>query len=774
MQKPYESLKYFYLGGDKDKNPFLYENKDLTTHALIIGMTGSGKTGLGVGLIEEASIDNIPSIVIDPKGDMGNLLLAFPNLSADEFEPWIDESEAAKKSITKSESAKSTATMWQNGLKSWDQDSERVAKFKDSADFTIYTPGASHGVSISVLNSFNAPSKELASDNDFLNQLISSTVTGLLSFVGIDADPLTSKEHILLSTIFMKKYQNGEDLSMEELITSIINPPFKKIGVFSLEEFFTHADRVKLAMKINLVIASPTFASWCEGAPLDIDRLLFTKDGKARVSIFSISHLSDGERMFFVTLLLNAVIGWMRGLDGTSALRAIIYMDEIFGFFPPNANPPSKTPMLTLLKQARAFGVGVVLSTQNPVDLDYKGLSNIGTWFVGRLQTNQDKERVIDGLSGVTGSQLSKNDLMSLISNLNKRNFLTKNIHQDGLKIIETRWALSYLKGPLSREQISTLMKDKKESTKVTNLSDIKSGETILKKPIISTKIEEAYYYESMSQAPRLYPMLLVISKAKFINVKKGVDKEIGVTLLSSASKNDTTLSWSDKVDINTNKLLKEEREKAEYEELSSFVSTQKELDKVVSNVTDFICRNVTLTLFSAPSLKLNSNQDESIEAFRQRVQTRLNELIDEGSKKLKDDFDKKYRVLEQKLIRANTKLEKEKNDMRSKTLDTAISIGSSILGMLFGKSKLTSSKASTSARSANRALKERDDVIRAEDEMALIQNDIETLKEKFSDDANALGERYKMENIEVKEDNITLRKSDIYDVKVTLLWKEI
>jgi len=451
-----ENLKLFYIGL-KDKEPFFYKNKDLTTHAAIIGMTGSGKTGLGITLLEEACIDNIPSIIIDPKGDITNLALTFPQMRAEDFLPYVDEAEAANKGQSVEEFAAAQAEQWKNGIESSFQDLERVKILKDSASFNIYTPKSSSGIGVALLSDFACPN---ISDEEIFSNYINSLAASVLSLIGMSSEDMSSKEQLLISTIFETKFKEQKDVTIEELINFIANPPFKKIGVFDVDTFYPSSERLKLAMKINALIASPSFKGWTQGVRLEISKMLFDENGKAKCNIFTISHLNDAERMFFVTLLLNEIIAWMRGTEGTSSLRAILYMDEIFGFFPPNANPPSKTPMLTLLKQARAFGLGCVLSTQNPVDLDYKGLSNIGTWFIGRLQTAQDKARVIDGLSGIAGSSLDKASLENLISNLAKRNFLLKNINEDGLNVISTRWALSYLKGPLSREQISNLMKD--------------------------------------------------------------------------------------------------------------------------------------------------------------------------------------------------------------------------------------------------------------------------------------------------------------------------
>jgi hypothetical protein len=427
-------------------------------------MTGSGKTGLCIGLLEEAAIDGVPSIVIDPKGDMSNLLLTFPQLNAEAFEPWINEDDAKKKNISNSEYAAQQADMWTKGLAEWGQSPDRIRRLRDSADFVIYTPGSNAGVGVSILKSFAAPDPSVREDAEVLRDRILTTATSLLGLLGIQADPIQSREHILISTILNSQWSEGRDIDLATLIQQIQNPPMQKIGVLDLESFYPSKDRFSLVMALNNLIASPGFGAWMEGEPLDIGSILHGPTGKPRLSVFSISHLGDAERMFFVSLLLNQVLGWMRTQSGTTSLRAILYMDEIFGYFPPVANPPSKLPLLTLLKQARAFGLGVVLATQNPVDLDYKGLANAGTWFIGRLQTERDKQRVIEGLEGAAASQGSGFDKQAIertLAGLGNRVFLMNNAHEDAFEVFQTRWTMSYLRGPLTRNQIKSLMSGK-------------------------------------------------------------------------------------------------------------------------------------------------------------------------------------------------------------------------------------------------------------------------------------------------------------------------
>src|SRR6476660_5358402 len=464
----FERLGVFYLGRPYDlpakrANPgwLLYDSKDLVTHAVCVGMTGSGKTGLCLSLLEEAAIDNIPAIIIDPKGDLGNLMLTFPGLKGEDFQPWINEDDARKKGLSPADFAKSQAELWAKGLGGWQQDGARIQRFRDAAEVAIYTPGSNAGLPISILKSFAAPAADVREDGELFRERISTTVTGLLGLLGIEADPIQSREHILLSTIFDHIWRKEEDLDLATLIQAIQLPPISKIGVMDVDSFFPSKDRFALAMKLNNLLAAPGFQAWLEGAPLDIQQLLYTGSGKPRLAIFSISHLSDAERMFFVTLLLSQIVGWMRAQSGTTSLRALLYMDEIFGYFPPVANPPSKLPLLTLLKQARAFGLGVVLATQNPVDLDYKGLANTGTWFIGRLQTERDKARVLEGLEGIaagTGQKFDRQEMEQVLAGLDKRVFLLNNVHDDSPELFETRWAMSYLRGPLTRVQIKALM----------------------------------------------------------------------------------------------------------------------------------------------------------------------------------------------------------------------------------------------------------------------------------------------------------------------------
>jgi len=524
----------------------LYDSKDLTTHAVIIGMTGSGKTGLGIGLLEEAAIDKIPVIAIDPKGDMGNLMLTFPKLAATDFLPWINSRQASDQGLTPDEYASQQAALWKKGLASWGQNGARIAKLRASADVAIYTPGSNAGLSISVLQSFSAPSQTLINDGDLYRERVQSVATGLLSLVGIDADPITSREHILVSLILDKAWQKGEDLDIASLIRAIQSPSFTRVGVMDMDSFFPAKDRVALAMRLNNLLAAPGFESWMEGEPLNVANLLHTSSGKPRISVMSIAHLDDAQRMFFVCMLLNDVIAWMRAQQGTASLRAILYMDEIFGYLPPVANPPSKKLFLTLLKQARAYGLGIVLATQNPVDLDYKALSNTGTWFIGRLQTERDKARVMEGLEGASqGGEFDRQAMERTLAGLGKRRFLLHNVHEDAAVVFETRWVMSYLSGPMTRDQISALMSPLKSPKQAAPVVTQILVESVSEAPVLAPTIKQ-YFAPGGGDNTIYYPRIVAAAEIRFSSIRYHVEQQRDCFFTADLDDGPVAISWND------------------------------------------------------------------------------------------------------------------------------------------------------------------------------------------------------------------------------------
>ncbi len=723
----YEKLGLFYLGKTHDlkqrtntQNLVLYESKDLTTHAVCVGMTGSGKTGLGIGLLEEAAIDGIPVIAIDPKGDLGNLLLTFPELRPSDFLPWVDPDEAARKQLTTEDFAAQTADRWSKGLADWGQDGARIARLREAAELAIYTPGSNAGLPLTVLRSFDAPPPALVGQADAYRERIASAVSGLLALLGMVVDPISSREHILLANVLDHAWRAGHDLDIAGLIQAIQSPPFQKLGVLDLEAFFPAKDRFALAMKINNLLASPGFAGWMEGDPLDVAGLLYTPEGKPRLSIVSIAHLSDNERMFFVTILLNEVVAWIRTQPGTSSLRAVLYMDEIFGYFPPTANPPSKTPMLTLLKQARAFGLGVVLATQNPVDLDYKGLSNAGTWFLGRLQTQRDKNRVLEGLEGAStaaGHAFDRKQMDEALSGLGNRVFVMNNVHQDKPVLFQTRWTLSYLRGPLTREQIETLMAPRsKRSPQLAGLLGMRRPPTRRRRlarpgprlralgrqqrrraddqpprrPARCPRVLRAAPRRAQAGESLLYrPALLGVARVHYAEKKGDIDYWETFTLLRPLDEAPSVDVWggSEPFDDAVPELDKAPEAGARFTALPGECCRPKNYAEWTKALKNFIYRERTLPRWICPTLKQSSQAGESERAFRLRLVQASREERDQKVEDLRAKYGPKREAIQDKIRAATDKLEREQAQATKSSWDATIAMGSSVLGALLGAS---------------------------------------------------------------------------------------
>jgi hypothetical protein len=782
-------LGVFYLGkkvdpdsGEMQNEYLLYDSADLTTHAVCVGMTGSGKTGLCVSILEEAAIDNIPSIIIDPKGDLGNLLLAFPKFRKEDFLPWVNPDEAKKKNITPESFAEKQAALWKKGLSDWDQDGERIRRYKESSEFTIYTPGSTAGVPVSIVDSLSAPKGQKLEDFDLLRERIQTTVSGLLGLLGVDADPLQSREHILLSNIIEQSWTAGRDLKLGDLIRSIQSPPMQQIGVFNIEDFFPANARTKLAMTFNNLLAAPTFKTWLEGQPLDIDNILYTKDGKPCTAIFSIAHLSDSERMFFVTLLLNQVIGWMRTRTGSTSLRALLYMDEVFGFLPPVGEPPSKKPFLTLLKQARAFGLGVILSTQNPVDLDYKGLSNAGTWFIGRLQTERDKERLVDGLiRGNAGDTFDKKTLMGTISSLNKRQFLLHNVHEKRPELFNTRWVLSYLCGPLTRLQISKLKKEETAGEPILSKQEyLVTEEASSQKQTILPQLPPGirHYFAEIepegvtSERVQYHPYLLAAADISFINSRYAVSHTETVSRAIPLSDTAKTISWIDSLNISyKNELIGGSRDEgASFLSPSPMTSRLTFFEKLDKKFESYLYQSFKLTLLQNKALKLTSQPGESRRDFTIRLRDASHQKRELEKERLKKSFEKKVQSIEKKINAAENVISRENEQYQERLMDTAISVGSTLLGAFLG-GRSARSGMTRAARSASRIRKDKADIERARAKKVQLNNEIAALNKDFEGQLVEIAQKYDSMIETVQEIPLRPKKADIVQSFFAVIW---
>lgn len=795
----FEKLGVFYLGrpydlATKQGKPgwLLYDSKDLVTHAVCVGMTGSGKTGLCLALLEEAAIDNIPAIVIDPKGDLGNLLLTFPSLKGEDFQPWINEDEARKKGLSPADYATAQAELWTKGLASWQEDGARIQRLRDAADFSIYTPGSTAGLPVSILKSFAAPGQDVLDDAELLRERISTTVTSLLGLLGIEADPIQSREHILLSTILDRTWREGKDLDLAALIHAIQSPPLAKIGVLDMDSFFPSKERFALAMRLNNLLAAPGFQAWLEGEALDVQSLLYTASGKPRITIFSIAHLNDAERMFFVTLLLSQMVGWMRAQSGTTSLRALLYMDEIFGYFPPVANPPSKLPLMTLLKQARAFGLGVVLATQNPVDLDYKGLANTGTWFIGRLQTERDKARVLEGLEGASagaGKKFDRGRMEQILAGLGNRIFLMNNVHEDEPVVFETRWCLSYLRGPLTRGQIKILMDPRRRESvdgrgepaatpsASPNVSRLAPHAA---RPILPPDVPQQFIPlrgSAPQESTLVYaPMLLGVAQVRFADAKSGIDHFRAVRLLAPISDGAVPVDWDHAVaaDLAPEDLESSPQDGAQFLPLPGSAAKSKNYADWSRDFAGWLFRTQKIEMLKSPSSKTVSTPGESERDFRVRLQQAGREQRDRAAETLRQKYAPKIAALQDRVRRAEQAKAKQQSESRASQVQAAFSVGASILGAFLGRKTISATnigRAATAIRSAGRVLKETQDVGQAEDNVAALQQQLVDLESQFKSESDALAAAIDPLTERLESLSIKPGKSNIAVKLVVLAW---
>lgn len=792
----YEKLGAFYLGrghdlesGETGPDPLLYDSRDLTTHAICVGMTGSGKTGLCLTMIEEAAIDGVPVIAIDPKGDIGNLLLTFPELRGEDFRPWVDEGAAARKGMDVDAYAQSQADLWRTGLGKWGQDGERIRRMRESVDMAIYTPGSQSGRPLAALRSLDAPPAALADDAEALRDRVIGTVSGLLALVGIDADPVRSSEHILLSTIIEGEWRARRNVELARLIGLVQTPPFDKVGVVELDTFMRPKDRTTLAMALNNLLASPGFAAWREGEKLDIQRLLHTPEGKPRVSVLSIAHLSEPQRMFFVTLVLNEIVAWMRTQAGTGSLRAIVYMDEVFGYFPPSAEPPSKRPLLTLMKQARAYGVGMVLATQNPVDLDYKGLSNAGTWLLGRLQTERDKRRVLEGLEGASATSFDKGAMERTLAALDSRVFLMHNVHEDAPVVFHTRWAMSYLRGPLTRDQIRTLCEGARPEAVEAPASapadamapapvPAPAPQSPAAVPVVAPGVEVGFLPVSSpareGEALVYRPAVLGRAPLHFVRTAAKIDEWHDAVLLGVLTGDGDPWDEAASLDADDAQLDDDPDPRATFEDPPAGVQKKTAPASWRRSLIAHEYRHGALPVWCAKSFKAYSELGQSEGDFRVRLRELARERRDEELEAMRDKYAPKLAALRERIREAEQRVEVEKDDLKTSGISAAASVGATILGALLGRKKVSA----TSVRSAGTALgrssrtaKAKSDVRRAREDLAALERKLADLEREFEEKLAEVRAEYDGGPIEVEEITVRPRKTDMSSATVAFAW---
>jgi hypothetical protein len=816
----------FYLGrlfdtgsGKVGSQPLLYDPADLTTHAVVVGMTGSGKTGLCISLLEEAALQGIPALMIDPKGDITNSLLHFPDLAPQDFQPWVNPDQARREGKTTEQAAADAAQMWREGLAQWDIPAERLAALKNAAQFTVYTPGSYTGLPVSILASLKAPEIDWGENREILREKISGTVTALLGLVGMeDIDPVRSREHILLANIFENAWSKGKDLDLSELILQTQTPPFANLGVFDVNVFFPQKERFNLAMLLNNILAAPAFQSWIEGQPLDIASLLFMPDGHPRHSIFYIAHLSDSERMFFVTLLFSAVETWMRTQAGFPGLRAIVYFDEIFGYLPPVGNPPSKQPMLRMLKQARAFGVGQVLVTQNPVDIDYKALSNAGTWLIGKLQTEQDKNRLLDGLESASAGGLDRGEYDRLISGLGKRVFLLYNVHEAHPITFQTRWAMNYLAGPLTRVQIPLLNQlagavqapvpqpvvttlpvqasaplpsldefqpipiqpvVQPEIASRSAVRDLAAPVGSSTRPSLPVGIKEYFLPNNLtltqalkasghaassglsSQGLVYHPVILGQAKARFLNRTYNLDAEVSQTVIVSTPDKRGVVRWDQvKVPvIDPNRLETEPAPEARFTVLEAPFSDAKLINTLQRDFLDWTYRISQVVVRAHESLKLYAGPEVSQAEFRRQVAEAARSSRDLELGKVRATYERRIEALNAKLTREGRELSEDRTELSQRRMEET---GTHVENLFSLLSKRRSHRLSTSLTKRRMTEVAKADVEESEDAIAEMKKQLTALELEKAEMVAAVNEKWGSLANEVSEITLAPFRKDV------------
>ncbi len=818
MQRPPERLGSFYLGAVYDlergritDTPLTYDARDLTTHAVVVGMTGSGKTGLCIDLLEEAALDQVPAILIDPKGDVTNLLLQFPDLRPEDFRPWINPDDARRKGMTDDEYAEYIANLWRKGLADWGIDGERIRALQEAADFTIYTPGSDAGVPINILGSLAAPGLDFDEHAEAIRERIAGTVAALLSLVGAKGDPVRSREAILLANIFEHYWRQNQDLDLAKLIMAIQTPPVRQLGVFDVDTFYPPKDRFELAMAFNNLVASPNFRAWLEGEPLDIDALFYTEEGKPRHSIFYIAHLSDAERMFFVTLLLENLVTWVRRQSGTTSLRALLYFDEVFGYFPPVAEPPSKRPLLTLLKQARAFGLGVVLVTQNPVDIDYKGLTNAGTWFIGKLQAERDKDRVLQGLKGAiaeAGGSASAVDYESLITRLDSRVFLMHNVHEDQPVVFYTRWAMSYLRGPLTRPQIRQLMKrhlapvSRAEVPTLTAAPsrDVRASEPpaglLSQPPALSPKVPQvflplaldreeaiAHLKEQIGRVPevrRVYlvykPAIVAAATVAFLSRKWDVDHVTDRILLADPPERAGLVDWENaeslplEIDDLDDRPARVEDGGPFFAPVPDAANSARELKRIGSDLKDWLYRTARLKIKVHPTLGIVKRPGDREKDFRLRIRQAARERRDEEIDKLQAKYEKRLDKLEAKLRKLERELAEDEAEYEARKREALLTTGETVLSFFLGRRR----RITTIATKQRLAAKAKMEIEETRQEIEEVKQEIAELEAELEEAVAEIRQRWEEALDDVEEIELKPRRSDVDLTLVALAWRPV
>jgi DNA helicase HerA-like ATPase len=762
------------LGTEPSGETLTFKSDRLTTHGVVVGMTGSGKTGLCLVLLEELVAAGVPVLAIDPKGDLGNLGLVFPGLAPEDFAPWVGD-----------EDPRTVAESWRAGLERAGIGSDRVRQLRERLSMRVYTPGSTAGIPIDLLSLLDAPPEDVRNDPESRTTMVAAAVSGLLGLVGRPSDPVKDPAHVVLSHLVDEKWREGEGVDLSTLVLQLVDPPFEKVGLFPVDTFFDPDARMELAMRFNALLSAPSFASWRTGEALDLDERLAESDRRTPVSVFNVAHLQDAQRQFFISLLLSRLLAWSRRQPGTSRLRGLVFFDEVSGYLPPYPhNPATKAPLLTLMKQARAVGLGVVLSTQNPVDLDYKALSNAGTWAIGRLSTRQDRDRLLKGIEA--------DGLDATVAGLAKRQFVLHQVGRGAPATFSSRHAMCYLRGPLTQVEVGSLNAlfgvryeaDAERSKGEGGPSGV-AGEAGLSvaptvsgvdvafldpRVVFSARMEgrfEAFAEPARDDGTVLHrPALFARLRLRFDETRRGFVLDEELTRLwfpLGENGHDEPLP----VRLEPEDLRSSPPPESVFAPLPGWCDEPGELKRLREDVVDSVHRSEARGQFVNPELKLYARSDESRADFEARCEAAVEAAIDAEAAKLNTRFEKKAERVQDQIERKQAQLVEHQGVVRSHQMEEVVNLGATILSF-FGGRKRSLTTAVSKRRQSSRAQAK---VGRLESDVAELQEEAIDLEEELEAALQdiRIAHRAALDATEVRE--VGLEKSDIDVVSFGLMW---
>ncbi len=772
-----------FVGRDEAGRDVELDPDRLRTHGVVVGMTGSGKTGLCVVLLEELVRAQVPILAIDPKGDLANLALLFPSLSAEAFAPWVEAGADAGE----------VAARWAKGLADWGIDGARLRALKDQLALSLLTPGSDAGTPVDVLGAFRRP-PGILDDEDTLREVVAQTVSGLLGLVGRTSDPVRDPAHIVLSHVLEAAWRAGEDPDLEALIVRLVDPPFAKVGVFPVDTFFPPDDRLKLAMQLNGVVASPSFAAWTRGVSLDLDAWLgdahglpAAYGGRTPVHVVSLAHLADGPRQFFLSLLLSRLRAWSRKMPGTSGLRAVLFFDEVAGYLPPHPHqPPTKAPLLSMMKQARAVGLGVLLATQNPVDVDYKALSNAGWWFLGRLQTAQDRKRLLQGLDHP--------GLDDQVAGLGKRRFMLLDAKEPTPRAFATRWAMSYLRGPFTRAEITRAREELEiggplaaeaetagapassasagDDEALPSVPPPAPGDQWFLDPAVafSARLGDVFAAHAgparADGTQRFAPAVVAELALRFDEPRHGFvldHREIRVWYPLGDALPEAPVA----VPLEAGDWQSEPPARARFAPLPEWLDEASELTALRKRVLEDVYRSETRGMFVHADLKLYGKAGETREAFAARVGQAVDAAQAEAIAKLRERFAAKVDKVQDRIRKKEATLVEKEGVASARRTEELVNAGETLLSFFFGRRR----SVSTAVRKRRQTTEARQRVDRLEQELEDLAEDVAALEEELEAAVAKVEEDHAPLREAFEERPVGLDRNDLQVLRFGLLW---